>query len=99
MMGYMELEELEERYAKGELGSGLTVCLQVAKMERDKELKQRNEMLLAQYDRLRTKYNRILRIIRDFRIPDDETMEEVETYLKRLKKNNERITELKNINL
>lgn len=99
MMGYIQLEELEEKYAKGEMGQGLEACLQVAKAERDRELKQRNEMLLTQYDRLKTHYNRILRIVRDFRIPDDETLQEAETYLNRLKKNNKRISELKELKL
>lgn len=98
MLSYMELEELENSYANGSKGAGLRACLQVLKAERDKELKERNEMLLAQYDRLRTKYNRILRVVRDFRIPDDETIEEVNIYLQRLKQNSARITELKNIN-
>lgn len=99
MLSYIELEELENSYANGAKGAGLRACLQVLKTERDKELKERNEMLIAQYDRLRTSYNRILRIIRDYRIPDDETMEDVSNYMARLKDNRRKIDELKNINL
>ncbi len=99
MLSYMELEELENSYANGSKGTALKACLQVLKAERDKELKERNEMLLAQYDRLRTSYNRILRIIRDYRTPDEETLQDVQAYMKRLKQNQARITELKNINL
>ncbi len=99
MMSYIELEEMENSYANGSKGAGLRACLQVLKSERDKELKERNEMLIAQYDRLRTSYNRILRIIRDYRIPDDETIEDVTAYMERLKDNRRKIDELKNINL
>lgn len=99
MLSYIELEELENNYANGSKGSGLRACLQVLKSERDKELKERNEMLIAQYGRLRNSYNRILRFIRDCELPDDETFEEVDTYIKRLKDNRRKIEELKNINL
>ena len=97
MLSYIELEELENSYANGSKGAGLRACLQVLKSERDKELKERSEMLIAQYDRLKTRYNRILRIIRDYRTPDDDLLQETETYLNRLKKNKEKIAELRNI--
>ena len=64
MMGYMQLEELEEKYANGH-GSGLNAVLEVARMERDKELKERNEMLLTQFDRLKTRYNMLTKTARE----------------------------------
>ena len=96
MMSYLELEELEEKYANGG-NHGLTAVLQVARQEINKEVRERESMLIAQYDRLKTRYNRILRIIRDYRTPDDELLQETETYLNRLKKNKEKIAELRNI--
>ena len=98
MMSYLELEELEEKYANGG-NHGLTAVLQVARQEIDKEVRERESMLITQFDRLKTRYNMLTTTTRDYRLPDDELLQEAMTALKRLKDNKARIDYLKGIKL
>ena len=94
-MTYMEFEELEERVNAYKLATDAS-GKQYKSYMRD-EIKERQKLLLEQWDRMKTIYNRLARMSRNYHMIEDEDINQQLDMLDRLRSNQARISELKSM--
>ena len=96
-MTYLELEELETKVNAYKAATD-AYGKQYKSYIRD-EIKERQRLLVEQWDRMKTIYNRLARMSRNYHMIEDEDINDQLEMLDRLRSNNNRINELKNLSI